>query len=415
MIRRFLLTWKLAWANMMATKTRTFLTMLGIVIGIASVMIVMSIGSSAQSLILDQVRNVGSNLVIILPGESNEDGPPAVAFGIAVTTLTNDDVEAIAKKENVPHAEAISGYAVGSAIAQYKNNSFSVNFNGTSPAYVDVETAEIAKGRYFTDAENESVARVAVLGFKRAEDLFGTSDPIGKRFSLGNFTFRVVGVLGERGSVAFSNPDSEIFIPLETSQRLMLGIDYLTYARMKVDEEKNIDITKADVTKLLRSRHDIDPGEGNDFSVRSAAAALDILKGVTDALRYFLVGVASVALLVGGVGVMNILLISLKQRVRDIGLRKALGALNGDIFAQFLTEAIFLSFVGTVIGVIVGVIVTYIVAIIVQGLGYNWPFLLTMSSVGIAFLISLAIGVIFGLYPAKKAVKIPPTEALRYE
>ncbi|QQS61113.1 MAG: ABC transporter permease [Candidatus Moraniibacteriota bacterium] len=415
MIRRLLLTWKLAWSNMMAAKLRTFLTVLGIVIGISAVMIVMSVGSSAQSLILDQVRNVGSDLVIILPGESEEDGPPAIAFGVAITTLTNEDVEAMKKKENVPYAVSVAGYANGSTIAQYKNESFNVNFNGTSAEYINVENAKIERGRYFTLDEEASLSRVVVLGFTRARDLFGDIDPVGKQIMLGNFSFRVIGVLKERGSVAFSNPDTEIFIPLSTSQKLMLGVDYLTYARMKVNDEKNIDITKLHVERLLRDRHHLEFGEANDFSVRGAGTALDLLKKVTDALKIFLVGVASVALLVGGVGIMNILLISLKQRIRDIGLRKALGALNSDIFAQFLVEAIGISLVGTVIGVIVGIFVTYVVAIIVQNLGYNWPFILTFESVGIAFVIALAIGIIFGLYPAKKAVKISPTEALRYE
>jgi putative ABC transport system permease protein len=414
-MRRLFLIWKLAFANMMASKLRTFLTILGIIIGISAVMVVMSVGSSAQSLILDQVRNVGSNLVIILPGESEEDGPPAIAFGIAVTTLTNDDAKAIARKENVPHIEAVSAYANGNATIQYKNQSFNVNFNGTSPEYIEVENSEMAQGRYFTEAENEGIARVAVLGAQKALDLFGDSDPIGEKISLGKHTFRVVGVLKERGSVAFSNPDSEVFIPLLTAQKLLLGVDYLTYIRLKVDTEENIERTKESIRELLRDRHDIEVTEPDDFSVRSATTALDLLKNITDVLKIFLVSVAGVALLVGGVGIMNILLISLKQRVRDIGLRKALGALNGDIFSQFLAEAIFISLVGTFFGVILGMGIIYGVALIVQGLGYNWPFLLTFESIGIAFGIALFIGVVFGLYPAKKATSIPPTEALRYE
>ena len=414
-MRRLFLIWKLAFANMMAAKLRTFLTVLGIIIGIASVMVVMSIGSSAQSLILDQVRNVGSNLVIILPGESEEDGPPAIAFGIAVTTLTNDDAQAIARKENVPHTEAVSAYANGNATVQYRNESFGVNFNGTSPEYIEVENAEMAKGRYFTEAENDGVARVAVLGSKKARDLFGENNPIGKKISLGKHTFRVVGILKERGSVAFSNPDSEIFIPLLTAQKLLLGVDYLTYIRLKVDEEQNIEITKENVRKLLRDRHNIEVTEPDDFSVRSATTALDLLKNITDILKIFLVSVAGVALIVGGVGIMNILLISIKQRVRDIGLRKALGALNGDIFSQFLMEAVFISLIGTLIGVIIGVGIIYVVAVIVQDLGYAWPFILTFESIGIAFGVALLIGIVFGLYPARKAIKIPPTEALRYE
>jgi putative ABC transport system permease protein len=400
---------------MMASKLRTSLTVLGIVIGIASVIVVMSAGKSAQSLILDQVRNVGSNLIVVLPGESEEDGPPAIAYGIAVTTLTEEDVQAIANRENIPYVTAASGYATGNAVASYKSERFSVNFNGVSPSYIEVENAKIADGRFFTEEENDSVARVAVLGASRARDLFGRSDPIGERFSLGQQSFRVVGVLAERGFVAFSNPDSEVFIPLSSAQRLVLGIDYLSYARIRIDDETNIERAKGYIEQLLRDRHNIETEEPSDFSVRSAAATLDILKGVTDALSAFLIGVASVALLVGGVGIMNILLISLKQRVRDIGLRKALGALDGDIFLQFLVESVVISLAGTAIGVAMGMGITFLAAIVIQSMGYAWTFSLTLESVGLAFGIALLIGILFGLYPARKATKISPTEALRYE
>jgi len=415
MLRRLIIILKLASQNLLSSKLRTFLTVLGVIIGIAAVMIVMSIGSSAQALILDQVRGIGSNIVAILPGASEEDGPPASVFGIVTTTLKNDDLEAVQNQRNVPHIQDACGYVLGNVTVKYENKSFPASYQGVSSSYLEVETAEIEKGRFFTKEEDGKVSRIIVLGYTRAQDLFGDENPLGKSVKLGDLKFRVVGVMAERGSVSFSNPDKDIFVPLLTAQKQLSGIDYLTAIRASVDEEENIPSVIADIQELLRDRHDIKTGDPDDFSVKNAATALDTLTNVTNALKYFLVTVAAIALIVGGIGIMNIMLISLKQRIREIGLRKALGALNRDLVIQFIVESVFISFVGSFIGIVLGIVVTYGAAIMIQSMDYNWPFILTFDSVLIAFVISVVLGILFGIYPAQKAAKVSPTEALRYE
>lgn len=403
----------MAWKNLSTAKFRTFLTVLGIVIGIASVILVMSVGASAQQLILGQIRSVGSNLIGILPGASEEDGPPASALGVVTTTLTMNDIQAVVKRN--PHIVAASGYVTGSAVISYKNESYSMTYQGVSAELPQVEKITIEKGRFFTVDENDSLSRVAILGADRAYDLFGDTDPLGKTISIGDLSFFVIGVIEKRGSAGFSNPDQIIYVPLETAQKLLLGIDYVNLSRLKVDVESNIASVVESATNVLRERHDIKGNKPNDFSVRNTADALTVLTNVTNILKYFLIFVAGISLFVGGIGIMNIMLIALKQRIREVGLRKALGARNSDIQAQFLVESVFISVVGGFIGFLLGVGLTYLAAVIIRTLGYEWEFILTLQSALIALVVVLFIGIFFGLYPAKKAASVSPMEALRYE
>ncbi|MEN8251988.1 MAG: ABC transporter permease [Patescibacteria group bacterium] len=302
MIHQFNLSLKITLQNFFAAKMRTFLTVLGIVIGIAAVMIVMSVGSSAQDVILDQIRVVGSDLVGILPGAAEDDGPPPSAMGIVVTTLVNSDLEAIRKETNVPHALAVSGYVTGNDVVQYKSYSKSYTYQGVSADMINVESNKIEKGRFFDEAEDESVAQVAVLGAKIAKKVFDDEDAVGKKIKIGSASFRVIGVMEERGTTMVSNYDEMIYIPLKTAQKNMLGINHLNFIRMKVDHEDNVLTTQEDVKLLLRSRHDIADGEEGDFSVRNIASALTTINNVTNIMKYFLTAVASIALIVGGLG-----------------------------------------------------------------------------------------------------------------
>lgn len=415
MLNRLFIILRLAAQNLLASKGRTFLTILGIIIGIASVIIVMSVGNSAQSLILDEVRNVGSNLVVVLPGASKEDGPPALAFGIVTTTLVNDDMTAMRKKSNVPHLSFVSGYVQGNTTVKYQNKNYQTTVMGVSADMINVENAELDRGRFFSMQDDGEKGRIAVLGSTRAKDLFGLVDPVGKTIRIKDLNFTVIGVMKERGSAGFSSPDGNVFVPLLTAQNVLFGKKYLTYIRSKVDEEKNLEQTKEDIRELLRDQHDILYGDEEDFSVRSFDTALGILTNVTNILKYFLVSVAGVSLVVGGIGIMNIMLISLQRRVREIGLRKAIGAMNRDITFQVITESVFVSLVGSFFGIILGVMVTFIAAKIIQYLGYEWTFLITPYSLFFAVAISIFIGILAGLYPARFGARISPTEALRYE
>jgi putative ABC transport system permease protein len=413
MLYQIFLSMKMAWKNLAAAKVRTFLTILGVVIGIAAVMLVMSVGASVQQLILGQIRGVGSNLIGILPGASEEDGPPASLFGVVSTELNNGDLEAIEKR--VPYLESVSGYVSGSATVQYKNVSIETTYQGTSAALTQVENISLAEGRFFTPEENEGLGRVAVLGSERARDLFGEESAVGKRITIAKLSFDVIGVTEERGVSGFFSPDQMVYVPVLTAQKLLLGIDHLNFIRAKVNHEENIPLAVENVRALLRERHHLEAGEEDDFSIRNMVDALSALTNITDILKYFLAFVAGISLFVGGIGIMNIMLIALKQRIREVGLRKALGARDRDIRFQFLIEAVFIALSGGLMGFMLGIGLTFAAAMIIRNLGYEWEFILTFQSAFFSFLIAAAIGIVFGLYPAKQAARVSPMEALRYE
>jgi len=406
---------KISYKNLMAAKFRSFLTILGIIIGIASVIVVMAIGASAQQLILDQVAGMGSNLIGVLPGASDEKGPPASALGVVTTTLKIDDLKAVLQRKNAPNVVAACGYVSGVATSKYGSISVTSNFQGVSASLLNVEKINLAAGRFFTDEEDTGLARVAVLGSSRAKELFPNIDPIGKVITLKDTNFTVIGVFKERGSSGLSGTDDLIYIPLQTAQKILLGIDYLNFMRMSVDSAENVPRAAADIKMTIRERHRIKNPADDDFSVRDTAQALEMLMNITDVLKYFLAGIAAISLVVGGIGIMNIMLISVNQRIREVGLRKAVGARRHHIVAQFLIEAIFITLVGGIIGIIVGILVSLLTSVIINVLGYEWQFIISLNSIFVATSVSVLIGVIFGLYPARKAAKISPMEALRYE
>ncbi len=394
---------------------RLFLTVLGIVIGVAAVIMVMGIGASAQKMVLGQVEKVGSNLVAILPGASSEDGPPAGAFGIVTTTFTNDDLEALRDKTRVPHLEAVSGYVTGSATLESSSDSFDTSYQGVSASMTEIENITLKEGRFFTEDEEESGAKVIVLGATRAIEFFPQGGAVGSEVKLDKKIFRVIGVLAARGSTAFSNPDTSVYIPVVTAQNDLLGINYLNFGRGKVDEAVNIEQTRADMDEVLRKQHDLREDDERDYSIRSTAAALGILTNITNVLKYFLLVIASISLLVGGVGIMNSLLIAVNQRIREIGLRKAVGATRGALLGQFLLESIIITSIGGIGGILLGILATYGVSLAAVALGYEWPFILSFESIVIGFGVSVVIGIVFGMYPSIKAAKVSPLEALRYE
>ncbi len=404
---------KLSFSVLRTNKVRTLLTGLGIIIGIAAVIVIISAGAGAQSLITNQLNAVGTNLIGILPGASDEKSAPASAMGIVVTTLKYEDAKAIARE--VPNILAVSSYNTGIATAAWQGNTVDITFSGVMASYPQVEDVKLKLGRFFSEEEDNSSARVAVLGWQVAEDLFKGQTPLGQRIKIGKEFFEVIGVIEKRGAVGFQNPDKFIFIPANTAQKIMLGIHHVNYIRAKVNAPENIDAAVEDIRLLLRDRHGLRETAIDDFSVRNTKDAIKTLNSITNALKFFLAAIASISLLVGGVGVMNIMLASVNQRIREIGLRKAVGAKRRDIMVQFLAESITLTLFGGIIGIIIGSLISILIAIIANYLGYNWDLVVSPLSIFLGFVVATLVGVIFGVYPAQKAAKLNSIEALRYE
>lgn len=396
--------------NLLVNKRRSFLTMLGLIIGIASVILVMSTGAGAQSLITGQVQQRGTDQIVVLAGASDPDGPPASALGIIITTLTEEDKDAILNKSNVRHLEEASGYITGNRILKWRSEERNVTFTGANAAYQYIEKVELGNGRFFTQAEAKEQEHVMVMGAEIALEIFGNEDPLGERVKLDNKQFRVIGVLKPKGNTVFEDVDNSIIIPLRTAQREILGVRHVTFIRAIVDDEENIPVTEEEIRATLVDRH----GE-EDFSIRNTAAALDILTSITDALKFFLVAIAGVSLFVGGVGIMNIMLIAVQEKTREVGLRKSVGAKDIDILLQFMTETVVLSVLGGFIGLGIGACFAFIIAKIVQSLGYQYDFIISLPSVIISIGVACGIGLVFGVYPARKAARLDPIDALRYE
>lgn len=403
--------------TLLANKARSFLTMLGIIIGVGAVIVIMAVGAGAQSLILAQIKTLGTDLVGVMPGSSEEDGPPTSAMGITITTLTYEDAIALNEKKNVPNLVDVVAYVKGVSSVTWGANSYDTNLSGTTVGYIPVEGGQVAEGRFFTKEEEKNLSRVVVLGSTVKKELFGESEAIGQTVKIKKHMFEVIGVMEKRGKVAFQDYDDQIFLPIRTMQKLIVGVDHLGLIRGRVDYEENIDKAIDDMELTLRDQHDIDDktGKDDDFTIRSAAQALDMITTITDALKYFLAAMGGLSLLVGGIGIMNIMLVSVTERTREIGLRKAIGANNNNILYQFLMEAITVTFLGGIIGIIGGIIISLLVAVIANALGYDWEFSISLLSIFLGVGVSAGVGVVFGLYPAWKASRLEPVEALRYE
>ncbi len=401
------------------------MTILGIVIGVAGVIIIIALGAGAQSLVLGQVTKLGSNLLSVQPGKSNEKGPPSQVFGIVVTSLIGQDADALRDSGRVPHAAAVNANVRGGGAAVWGNQSTDTNFVGTDYAYPLVVNITMKEGQFLDKQQDQGNANVVVLGSQVADELFGGSgvDPVGQVIKLksannpdaGGVPLRVIGVVAPRGSAFFQNMDDQVFVPLAIAQEQLLGIHYLQAINIKVDSSENVDQTISDVKAVLNQQHHIKRDIDADFTVRNVADAVDILKTITNALSLFLTAMAAISLVVGGIGILNIMLVTVAERTREIGLRKAVGAKNGAILTQFLFEAGILTSLGGIVGIIVGVIVSYLAAVLMDHLGYDWAFVVSPLSVVLAVGVSILTGVVFGSYPAYKASKLDPIEALRYE
>lgn len=421
----FISTIKLVIRTLLARKGRSFLTILGIVIGVAGVIIIIALGAGAQSLVLGQVTKLGSNLLYVQPWHGDDNGPPSALFGIVITTLTNEDADALRDTARVPHALAINPSVQGTVTIASGKQSVDTNFTGTDYNYPKGVNFTMRQGEFFSEQQDRGDANVIVLGSTVADELFVGAgvDPIGQVVKVktasqkepGGIPLRVIGVIASRGSSFFQDQDDMVFMPLSIGQKQLLGVHYVQGIGIKVDSSDNMSSTMEDIKAILNERHHIREEVEVDFIIRNQTDAINILSSITNALKLFLAAMAGIALVVGGIGILNIMLATVAERTREIGLRKAVGATNKAIRNQFLFEAGTLTSLGGIMGIIVGVIVSYLVSLLMKAFGYDWAFVVSLTSVVLAVGVSILTGVIFGLYPAFKAAKLNPIEALRYE
>jgi len=369
----------------------------------------MSTGTAIERFVLNQVKSFGSDIIqveIRAPGLNN-------AIGINVTTLKESDAISISELPNI--GPTYAGVLSQSTISYQGTVKNSMIFAVTAD-YLSVDEAKIASGRFYTDQENTSLARVVVIGSGVAESFFGSgSDPVNEFIRINSQNYRVVGVIEKRGAAGFFDRDNLVYIPLKTVQKLIDGTDHITFIISKLIDSEKVDETKIMIEELLRDRHKITDPDKDDFSVVSIEEAEELVQTVLSAMKLLLLALAGISLVVGGVGIMNIMYVSVSERTYEIGLRKAIGARSKDILLQFLAEAVIMTLIGGVVGIFLGSIFSYLIALFIQSKGFDWEFVVTPVSVltGVGF--SVLVGVVFGLYPAKKAAKLNPIEALRYE
>ena len=387
---------------------RTLLTMLGIIIGIASVILIVSLGAGATQTITNQISSFGTNLVVVIPGSISQGGGAGIA---SIKSLTPEDGEAILKSGRVVNVAALSPLVSKPTKAVAGGVDVQTTVQGVAASYQTIQTVDIVQGEFLTQDHEQGLARVAVLGSDIATDLFGEgAEPVGKSIKLDNRSFRVIGVAAPKGGSPISNPDESVYIPYTTAMKILLGQNHVQTLMVQAEDPKLIEQTMEDINTLLVERHKIADGDDPDFSLRSSKDALATLDTVTGLLTALLAGIAGISLLVGGIGIMNIMLVTVTERTKEIGLLKAIGAKRRDILTQFLIESVVLTLVGGSIGIVLGISLAYIITSIV-----NIPFIVQPFSIVLAVGVSAAVGIGFGLYPAQRAAKLSPIEALRYE
>ena len=412
-MKRWLSLLAAVWVGLSTHKLRSFLTMLGIIIGVASVIALMSIGKGSTAQILENIQSMGANVISISGGASFGPGGVRGAGGSA-QTLTLEDAEAIS--EQVAYIEAVApSYSTSLQLVAGAQNT-NAQVTGTTPEYMSLNNLEIASGAFFTEYDYQQGRKVAVLGSNVAETLFEGTNPVGQQIRMGSIIVTVTGVLESKGGGMGMSADDAIYIPLTALQqtvaqtRTSRGEKVVSSITLAVTDETKTDQVIADITSLLRSRHQLSTAEEDDFNISSMEELASTLEETSGTLTLLLGAIAAIALLVGGIGVMNIMLVSVLERTREIGIRKALGARERDIWIQFLLEAAFLTFAGGIVGVVVGWVVSYFIDVL--GLMTT---VVTADIVILAVSVSVGIGLFFGFYPAWNASRLNPIEALRAE
>jgi putative ABC transport system permease protein len=406
----FLASLWIALRALIANKMRSALTMLGIIIGVGAVIAMVAVGSGAKQQIAEQIASMGSNLLIVMSGSSTSGG---LRFGSGtVPTLTVDDAKAI--QNEIPDVKYVAPSQRGTVQIIFGNQNWSTMADGTTPEILFIRDWPLQSGRSFTQQDLDGATKVCLLGETVAENLFGGIDPVGQIVRIKNVPFTVIGVLASKGQTTFGqDQDDIIIVPLTTAQKKLFGMQFPGMVRTIAVQAKTPEAMNGvenQINDLLRQRHHIQPKQDNDFTVRNLTELMSTAQQTADVMSYLLGAIASISLIVGGIGIMNIMLVSVTERTREIGIRMAVGAKERDILFQFLIESLVLSLIGGVLGIGMGVLGTIILASFTQ-----WPTLISIKAILLAFLFSGSVGVFFGFYPARKASMLNPIEALRYE
>jgi putative ABC transport system permease protein len=405
---------------MAANKLRTGLTVLGIVIGVASVIIVYSAGEGIYNLLLGQIESFGTNIIeteIKVPsnkkgGEAEQESAMSLAGGTQITTLKIEDLEDLNKLSNIS-----GGYAaiMSQDQASYGGTIKKAFLLGVSASYIEIDKSEIAAGRFFDEAEEKSLAPVVVLGSNLKTDLFGDADAVGQSITLHKSKYQVIGVMKEKGGSFGMNFDDYIYLPLLTLQKRIMGINYVMYMVHQLKDPDRAAETAAEAREILRENHDISDPLKDDFRVVTMEEMMAMLDTITGALTILLLAIITISLIVGGVGILNVMHVSVSERTAEIGLRKAVGANYRDIVRQFLTESVVVTMFGGIIGIVVGVLLSWGLAFGARSFGLDWQFSVPLKAFVVSLLFSSAFGILFGIGPAKRAARLDPVEAMRRE
>ena len=396
----------MAWASLIANKMRSILTMLGIIIGVAAVIALVSIGNGVKQDIQNSISSLGSNLLMVMPGAPRTPGVrPSQG---SMKSLKVSDYQAISKLDGV---KAASPYTANSYVTIYQSKNWTTTVSGVSSNFQDVNNWTMAEGRFISSKNVENRERVAVVGQTVVKNLFAGEDPVGKEIRVKNIPFRVIGVLNSKGNGTMGNDqDDVIFIPYTTAMERVEGVDYLRMVYVVASDDNGIDRLQSDIENLLRVRHSIKDTNLDDFNIQNMKSIMETMEQTTGTLTLFLGAVAAISLVVGGIGIMNIMLVSVTERTREIGIRKALGATYFVIVTQFLIEAVVISLMGGLIGIALGMGASKLI-----GLASGMSTVISVPTIVLSFAFSMAIGLVFGIYPARKAAKLNPIDALHYE
>ena len=398
---------KMAALSLVANKLRTILTMLGIIIGVCAVIAMVSVGMGVKKNVVDSISRLGSNMLIVMSGSSNRGGVRGGAGSI--TTLTYDDAEAI--KNKIKNVEYVSPTVQGSYQVVYGHENWSTTVTGVIPEYASIQSLTMQSGIFFTEHDVDVRNRVAVIGTTVATNLFGSVNPVGKKIRIGNAPYTIIGLVASKGqSSGGQDQDDIVLIPLTTAQERLMGITYVRSVNVQVSSSDKMDEVQENIEKLLRQRHKIRKGADDDFNVRNLTSLMETMTETTTMITLLLGSIAGISLIVGGIGIMNIMMVSVTERTREIGIRKAIGATYNSIMLQFLIESTMISILGGLVGILIGIGL----AKAISQFG-NFTTVISGASIVASFGFSLFVGIFFGMLPARKAARLDPIDALRYE